>query len=176
MSVSRRPTRGRDQLGRPVKPDDPSAVEPVDETPRPPAETLADASRLLALGRAFAAHEVLESRWKSCPAAERDLWQGLAQVCVGVTHGQRGNALGGARLLRRGAGRLGAYGGPSRGVPVDAVIEWAERAAAALDRPAAPAPASPAAPAPDSPAAPALDSPAPGGLAALLRLGPPDTV
>ena len=40
------------------------------------------------------------------PAQERLLWQGLAQVCVGLTHLQRGNPVGGARLLRRGADRL----------------------------------------------------------------------
>ena len=37
------------------------------------------------------------------PAGERACWQGLAQVCVGVTHLQRGNLVGAARLLRRGA-------------------------------------------------------------------------
>ncbi|MEW1808906.1 DUF309 domain-containing protein [Pseudarthrobacter sp. NPDC080039] len=37
-------------------------------------------------GRPFAAHEVLEARWKAGPAMERDLWQGLAQICVGLAH------------------------------------------------------------------------------------------
>jgi predicted metal-dependent hydrolase len=57
---------------------------------------------------------VLEAVWKACPADERDYWQGLAQLCVGVTHLQRGNREGAVTLLRRGAGhltgRLAAWG------------------------------------------------------------------
>ena len=34
-------------------------------------------------GRPFHAHEVLEASWKAAPPAERDLWQGLAQLAVG---------------------------------------------------------------------------------------------
>jgi hypothetical protein len=121
------PLRARDRLGRPVPLGDRSAVEPVDESPRPPADTLAEARRLLAEGRAFSAHEIFEARWKSCPTAERDLWQGLAQLCVGVTHGQRGNAIGAVRLLGRGAGRLRDYGGPAYGVRVEALVAGAEQ-------------------------------------------------
>ena len=98
--------RARDALGRHVEPGSPDAVEPVSEEPLPPAETVAAARELLGVGRAFSAHEVFEARWKSCPAEERDLWQGLAQLCVGLTHLQRGNAVGAATLLRRGAGHL----------------------------------------------------------------------
>src|SRR5262249_28635012 len=57
------------------------------------------------------AHEVLEATWKAAPAAERDLWQGLAQLAVGLTHARRGNAHGAAALLRRGANRLRGYPG-----------------------------------------------------------------
>jgi len=98
--------RARDALGRPVAADDPSAVEPVPEAPLPAEQALDSAQALLDAGRAFSAHEVLEASWKAAPAAERDLWQALAQVCVGVTHLQRGNLVGAARLLQRGAGRL----------------------------------------------------------------------
>jgi hypothetical protein len=126
----RRPERARDQLGRPIPLGDPRAVEPVDETPQPPGPTLAEAQRLLAAGRAFSAHEILEARWKSCPGEERELWQGLAQLCVGVTHGQRGNATGAVRLLRRGAGRLRDYDGPAYGVDLARLVAWAESAAA----------------------------------------------
>ena len=86
--------------------DSPEAVEPVPEEALPPDEALALARDLLARGRPFFAHDVLEAAWKAAPAAERSLWQGLAQVCVGLTHLQRGNPVGGARLLRRGADRL----------------------------------------------------------------------
>jgi hypothetical protein len=122
--------RARDALGRPIPLGDPRAVEPVDETPRPPGPTLAEAQRLLDAGRAFSAHEILEARWKSCPPGEREFWQGLAQLCVGVTHAQRGNRIGAARLLRRGAVRLRGYGGPAYGVDTGALVGWAEAAAA----------------------------------------------
>lgn len=106
--MSDRPDRRawRDAAGRPVPPHSPEAVAQVPEVPRPPLEALALAQELLDSGLPFYAHDVLEAAWKAAPPDERDLWQGLAQVCVGLTHEQRGNPAGAARLLRRGAGRL----------------------------------------------------------------------
>ncbi len=95
----------------------------------PPAEALTLARDLLAAGRPFFAHDVLEARWKAAPPEERDLWQGLAQVCVGLTHLQRGNRVGGARLLRRGAGRLSDYAGPAYGVDAVRAAQQALRRA-----------------------------------------------
>jgi hypothetical protein len=132
--VSRRPLRARDALGRPIPLDDPRAVDPVSEEPQPPGPTLDQAQELLDAGRAFSAHEVLEARWKSCPPDERELWQGLAQLCVGITHAQRGNQVGSRRLLRRGAARLERYVGPAYGLDPHALAEWAERAAAAPEQ------------------------------------------
>jgi hypothetical protein len=100
--------RPRDTLGRPL-PYGSVGVEPISEEPLPPEATLAYARRLLDEGRPFAAHEALEVRWKSCPDEERALWQGLAQLCVGLTHQARGNAVGASRLVERAAGRLEAY-------------------------------------------------------------------
>jgi uncharacterized protein len=71
------------------------------------AATLAD--QLLRAGRPFHAHEVFEASWKSAPPQERDLWQGLAQIAVGLTHAHRGNARGAVTLLSRGARRVRAY-------------------------------------------------------------------
>jgi predicted metal-dependent hydrolase len=106
--------RARDALGRPVPAGSPDAVDPVPEEALPPEDAVRRARELLEAGRAFSAHEVLEASWKAAPPEERDLWQGLAQVCVGLTHLQRGNRVGAARLLRRGADRLvgrpAAYG------------------------------------------------------------------
>jgi predicted metal-dependent hydrolase len=125
--------RARDAAGRPVPAGSPDAVEPVPEEPLPPYEALTLARALLAEGRPFFAHDVLEARWKAAPDDERDLWQGLAQVCVGLTHLQRGNRVGAARLLDRGAGRLAAHlaasTGPSYDVDVAAVSRSAEAAA-----------------------------------------------
>jgi hypothetical protein len=104
-----RNARPRDPLGRPL-PRGAAGEPPVpDDLVLPPAEALGLAQQLLDTGRPFQAHEVLEASWKSAPAAERDLWQGLAQIAVGLTHAQRGNARGSATLLRRGAARLAGY-------------------------------------------------------------------
>jgi predicted metal-dependent hydrolase len=92
----------------------------------PPLESLAEAQRLLDAGRPFHAHEVLEGTWKAAPAEERDLWQGLAQLAVGVTHRARGNAVGAATLLRRGAARITPYAAePPYGVDVDGLVATA---------------------------------------------------
>lgn len=130
-----RQERPRDALGRPL-PYGAAGVEPVSEEPLPPVETLDVARRLVREGRPFSAHEVLEARWKAGPDEERDLWQGLAQICVGLTHAARGNRVGAARLLERGAGRLGDYhrsGGPTYGLDLTAIVACA-REHAATDR------------------------------------------
>jgi hypothetical protein len=109
-----RNARPRDALGRPLDPAD----GPGSGTDRIPddlvitgAEAAALADRLLRDGRPFHAHEVLEAAWKSGPAGERDLWQGLAQIAVGLTHARRGNARGAVALLTRGAERVRGYQG-----------------------------------------------------------------
>ncbi len=101
-----RNSRPRDALGRPLRHG--TAGEPVvgDGPGLPPSAALAEAQRLIDTGRPFHAHEVLEAAWKAAPAPERDLWQGLAQIAVGLTHARRGNAKGAVALLRRGADRI----------------------------------------------------------------------
>jgi hypothetical protein len=86
------------------------------------------ARTLVEAGRPFAAHEIFEACWKAGPEAERDLWQGLAQICVGLTHGARGNGVGALRLLDRGATRLEAYiagAGPTYGLDLTAIVAYA---------------------------------------------------
>lgn len=127
-----RQARPRDELGRPLPYGDPRGVPPVPEQALPPEQALALAQALLDTGRAFAAHEVLEASWKAAPVAERDLWQGLAQICVAITHGQRGNHRGAARLLQRGADRIRRYAAaPPHGVDVPGVLAWCDRWSAA---------------------------------------------
>jgi uncharacterized protein len=118
-----RQSRPRDELGRPL-PYGAVGVEPVSEEPLPALETIAAARELVEAGRPFSAHEVFEARWKVAPPAERDLWQGLAQICVGLTHAARGNTVGAARLVERGVARLDAYAvteGPTYGLDLAAV-------------------------------------------------------
>ena len=87
-----------------------TSVERVpDDLVLPPLESLAEAQRLLDAGRPFHAHEVLEGTWKAAPEHERELWQGLAQLAVGLTHRARGNPVGRgppARAGRRPGRRL----------------------------------------------------------------------
>jgi hypothetical protein len=105
-----------------------SGVEPVSEEPLPPTETLDRARELLREGRPFSAHEVLEARWKAGPDGERDLWQGLAQLCVGLTHEARGNGAGARTLLHRGAANLERYDsgdGPRYGLDLPGIAACA---------------------------------------------------
>jgi uncharacterized protein len=124
--------RPRDGLGRPL----PRGSDGVERVPEglvlPPLESLAEAQRLLDLGRPFHAHEVLEGTWKAAPAHERDLWQGLAQLAVGVTHLARGNRSGAATLLRRGAGRIEGYADQPYDIDVAALVAFARRTADSL--------------------------------------------
>ncbi|MFE4635508.1 DUF309 domain-containing protein [Streptomyces sp. NPDC056773] len=110
-----RNARPRDGLGRPL----PYGAQGVERQPegvvRSPGETVAQAQLLLDAGMPFHAHEVFEDAWKSGPDAEAPLWRALAQLAVGLTHAARGNAVGGARLLRRGALALAGRDGVGSG-------------------------------------------------------------
>ena len=101
-----RNTRPRDALGRPLPPGSDGVPRIPDDLVLAPAETLAYAQDLLDRGLAFNAHEVLEAGWKNGPDDEAALWQGLAQLAVGITHVQRGNVKGAITLLRRASTRL----------------------------------------------------------------------
>ncbi|GAA3340563.1 DUF309 domain-containing protein [Amorphoplanes nipponensis] len=130
-----RNARPRDGLGRPL----PKGMTGVPTTPDdlvlPPAEALREAQRLLDAGRPFHAHEVLEATWKAAGESERELWRGLAQLAVGLTHARRGNAEGASRLLRRAADRIEAYAAaPPHGVPVAALVAWARDTAERIGR------------------------------------------
>ena len=128
--------RPRDAFGRPLPRDAEMADASVPLEPEPdalpPEQTLQAASALLGEGRAFRAHEVFEATWKATEGQERELWRALAQLAVGITHAQRGNARGSAALLRRGADNLLPWEGRRPyGVPVSALRAWAADGAAA---------------------------------------------
>ncbi len=101
-----------------------------------PAESLREAQRLLDDGRPFHAHEVLEATWKAAASDERDLWQGLAQLAVGLTHALRGNNTGAASVLSRGADHISGYSdAPPYGIDVTGLLEWANSLALRLADP-----------------------------------------
>jgi hypothetical protein len=131
-----RNARPRDELGRPLPRGAVGAVRVPDDLILTPADSLAEAQQLLDEGRPFHAHEVLEATWKAAPDAERDLWQGLAQLAVGLTHALRGNDAGAATLLRRGSDRISGYvDEPPYDIDVAALLDWARSLAARLDDP-----------------------------------------
>ena len=128
-----RNARPRDGLGRPLPRGESGVVRVPDDLVLSASDSLVEAQRLLDEGLPFHAHEVLEATWKAAPDAERDLWQGLAQLAVGLTHALRGNSSGAATLLRRGADRVSGYvDEPPYGIDVAGLLEWARSLAAQL--------------------------------------------
>ena len=131
-----RNARPRDELGRPLPR---SAAGGADRIPDDLAVTPAQAAelggRLLADGKPFHAHEVFEAAWKGLPGPERELWRGLAQIAVGLTHARRGNARGATALLRRGASRVRESSAlAAAGVDPRHVAEAAEEIALRIER------------------------------------------
>ncbi|HEX9355509.1 MAG TPA: DUF309 domain-containing protein [Streptosporangiaceae bacterium] len=129
-----RNARPRDALGRPLPRGAAGADRVPDDLALAPAEALALAQHLLDTGRPFHAHEVLEASWKQAPDAERELWRGLAQIAVGLTHAQRGNARGAVALLRRGAERVGGYAAdPPHGIDAAGIARASKDLAAQIE-------------------------------------------
>jgi hypothetical protein len=119
-----RNARPRDSLGRPLARTGRDMLRAADdEAALPPQDTLALADALIAEGRPFHAHEVLEALWHVAPPDERKFWQGLAQIAVGLTHAQRGNPVGAVALLRRGADRVARHLGADHGVDIGRIVE-----------------------------------------------------
>jgi len=129
-----RNSRPRDELGRPLPRGDCGVAGVADDLVLSAHESLREAQRLLDEGHPFHAHEVLEASWKSAPEAERDLWQGLAQLAVGLTHALRGNHVGAVAVLRRGSDHISGYAGePPHGIDVAGLLDWARTLAGQLD-------------------------------------------
>lgn len=121
-----RNARPRDGLGRPLPYGEPGVERQPEGVPRSPAQSLAEAQRLLDAGLPFHAHEVLEDAWKAADEPQRALWRGLAQLAVGLTHALRGNAPGAATLLRRGADGIEPYGDAAPyGIDIAGLGAWA---------------------------------------------------
>lgn len=128
-----RNARPRDELGRPL-PRGEAGMIPGEEPPPDPATALDRGIAEFNQGRYFQAHEIWEEGWHPAPEPERDFWQGLIQVAVGLTHRQRGNQHGAVKLLRRGAKRLRPYGEEHEGVPAAAISAYAERTAKTIEQ------------------------------------------
>ncbi|HEY2766350.1 MAG TPA: DUF309 domain-containing protein [Pseudonocardiaceae bacterium] len=130
-----RNARPRDALGRPLPP----GAQGVDRVPEDvalsPQEALRKAQQLLDDGYPFHAHEVFEGVWKATEGPDRELWQGLAQLAVGLTHVQRDNPKGAAALLRRAADRIDPYSeAPPHGLDVAGLVAQARSLAEVIER------------------------------------------
>lgn len=100
-----------------------------------PDDAVRQAQRLIDDGYPFYAHEVFEGVWKATSGEHRELWQGLAQLAVGLTHVQRGNPKGAVTLLRRGADRMDPYTAePPHGLDVAGLVGHARLLAARIER------------------------------------------
>jgi uncharacterized protein len=115
--------RPRDALGRPLPRG--AATEMPEEPPaKTPEEALARGLEHFNAGRYFQAHEAWEEGWHPAPEPERDFWQGITQLAVGLVHRGRGNAHGATTLLRRGAQRLQNYGEEHMGLRTGELSRW----------------------------------------------------
>ena len=123
--------RPRDALGRPLPPGSKGIDRIPEDLVLPPAESLSWAQDLLDRGLAFNAHEVLEDQWKATEGDERALWQGLAQLAVGLTHQRRGNLRGATAVTTRGADAVAGYrDAPPHGIDAAGLVAWARDLAA----------------------------------------------
>jgi uncharacterized protein len=130
-----RNARPRDAQGRPL----PHGASGVDRVPEDvvlsPDDAVRQAQQLIDDGYPFQAHEVFEGVWKATEGEHRELWQGLAQLAVGLTHVQRGNPKGAVTLLRRGADRIGRYAAePPHGLDITGLVGEARSLAARIER------------------------------------------
>jgi DUF309 family protein family protein len=112
-----KPERPRDRLGRPLAWDAEHELVLDDYD----ARSMEDNDRLgreaVQEGRWFAAHEAWETAWKQARGTgDEEFFKGLSQMGAGYVHLFRGNAHGAITLLRRAAGRVGAYPDGHRGI------------------------------------------------------------
>jgi uncharacterized protein len=134
-----RNARPRDAYGRPLPYGAHGEPTTPDDLDLPPGQALAEAQRLLDADRPFHAHEVLEAAWKAAPEPERELWRGLAQLAVGLTHLRRGNPRGARALLSRAAERIAPYEpDPPHGIDVTGILETTRALIEGADQPGRP--------------------------------------
>jgi hypothetical protein len=130
-----KPSRPRDHLGRPQPWDVEGTLQLEDYDSLPLEENDRLGREHLRGRRYFPAHEAWETAWKQArDTSDAEFYKGLSQLGAGLTHLLRGNAHGAVRLLRRAAGRVGAYPPGHHGVDTAGVAAAAEELARAVER------------------------------------------
>jgi molybdopterin converting factor small subunit len=95
---------------------------------------LDEAARLYAEGDYFMTHEVLEEHWLEVSEDERDFFQGLIHLAVGLHHYERGNLNGTRAQFTKARRRLDGYSERHHGVDVARIREFLEGAPGAIER------------------------------------------
>lgn len=114
--------RPRDRLGRPLPAGSDNLAPPLPEiTGLDDAGVWARVVQCIDDGLPFAAHEISEERWRTCPAEYRTAWRALAQWGAALTHAARGNVIGAHRLAQRTLITLDEAAAVPLGVDVDLV-------------------------------------------------------
>jgi predicted metal-dependent hydrolase len=85
-------------------------------------------------GDYYACHDSLEALWHDAPLPERNFYQGLLQVAVGLYHRDQQNLPGAMLLLGEGIGRLRRYLPEHSGVDTEQLVRSATALLAALQR------------------------------------------
>lgn len=123
--------RPRDRFGAPLPrgavDEMPDRVEP-EEVCASVTEAVATAAELFDREQFFQAHEFFEWAWKGpvTDDADRPFFKGMAQLAVGYTHTQRGNAAGAQSLLRRGIDHIRPFAPAQHGIDVARAVDDAE--------------------------------------------------
>ena len=84
---------------------------------------LAEAVDLFNGGRYFEAHEALERLWLVAEGPDREFYQGVLQVAVGLHHEARGNRRGAESMLGKGVARLAPLTPSRLGVDVARLLD-----------------------------------------------------
>jgi len=80
-------------------------------TPEEREKLLEEGASLLARRKFFEAHEAFEDLWKGTGAqAERDIWQGMAQIAAALVKHERGESASAITLLAKARTRLTGSG------------------------------------------------------------------
>jgi hypothetical protein len=117
-----KPERPRDRLGRPLAWGARNELELEDYDGLTVDQNHELGRRSMREERFFPAHEAWETAWKQARGSgDEEFFKGLSQMGAGYTHLRRGNAHGTMVLLRRAAGRIGAYPDPHRGIATAAL-------------------------------------------------------
>lgn len=94
---------------------------------------LFEAVEMFNAGDWYESHEILETLWQAETNSERELYQGLLQIAVGLWHNRRGNRKGAMRLCSRGLERLRKFPHTCKGMILDDFISQMEQILTFLD-------------------------------------------